>query len=106
MPGENLYIGTNGYVLAIDPHNGQERWRTKLGVGVLSATTRQDVCVLEHEGRVFAGSYGHLFCLDAESGHVLWHNELDRLGHNDVTLAIGGKSIQFVHTHTHSNSSR
>ena len=102
MPQANLFIGTNGHIVAIDPGNGQEKWRTRLGSGMLSPTTRQDVCVLEHEGRVFAGSFGHLFCLDAQSGHILWQNELDGLGHNDVTLAIAGKSIQFVATHTQS----
>ena len=105
MASQNLYIGSNGHVAAIDPRDGRDVWRTRLGSSVLSATTRQDVCVLEHEGRVFAGCNGHLFCLDAASGELLWHNELDGLGHNDVTLAIAGKSIQFVATHTHSHSS-
>jgi outer membrane protein assembly factor BamB len=105
MSDENLYIGTNGHVAAIDPRTGKELWRTKLGNSVLSAPTRQDVSVLEHQGLVFAGSYGHLFCLNASSGETLWHNELGGLGHNDVTLAIAGKSIQFVATHTRSHSS-
>lgn len=104
MTGEHLYIGSNGHVAALDPTTGTEIWRTKLGGGMFSTTGSQDVCVLEHDGRVFAGSAGHLFCLDAASGTVLWHNELSGLGHNDVTLAIAGKSVQFVATHTHSSS--
>lgn len=104
MPHDTLFIGTNGHVVAIDPHNGQEKWRTKLSAGFLSATTRQDVCVLAHEDSVFAGSNGHLFCLDAGSGHVLWRSDLEGLGNNDVTLAIAGKSIQFVATHTNSRT--
>ena len=104
MTPERLYIGSNGHVVALDPTNGDEIWRTRLGAGLFSATGHQDVCVLEHEGRLFAGSFGHLFCLDAASGEVLWHNELKGLGHNDVTLAIAGKSVQFVSTHSHSTS--
>ena len=105
MARENLYIGTNGHVAAFDPQDGRQIWRTKLGASLFSATGRQDVCVLAHEGQVFAGCHGHLFCLDAASGEPLWHNELEGLGHNDVTMAIAGKSIQFVATHTHSHSS-
>ena len=104
MKRERLYIGSNGYVLAIDPANGNEVWRTRLGSSVLSATLHHDVCVLEHEDRVFAGCRGHLFCLDAASGNVLWHNQLDSLGYNDVTLAMAGKAIQFVSTHKSSSA--
>jgi outer membrane protein assembly factor BamB len=53
---------------------------------------------------VFAGSQGHLFCLDAATGAMLWQNGLKGMGYNDVTLAIAGKSIQFVATHTHTHS--
>lgn len=98
MKRERLYIGTSGYVLAIDPENGSEIWRTRLGSSALSPTIHHDVCVLEHNDRVFAGCRGHLFCLDAASGDVLWHNELKSLGFNDVTLAMAGKAIQFVST--------
>jgi outer membrane protein assembly factor BamB len=104
MAHDLLFIGTNGYVAAVQPADGQELWRTRLGEGLFSATGHEDVCVLQHEGRVFAGCYGHLFCLEAASGQILWHNELKGLGHNDVTLSIAGKSIQFVATHSHSHS--
>ena len=94
--GEHLYIGSNGNVAAIEIGTGTEIWRTKLKPGLLSATSYADVTVLDHDGKVFAGSNGHLFCLDANSGEILWHNELEGLGHNDVTLSIGGRSIQVV----------
>jgi outer membrane protein assembly factor BamB len=93
---EHLYIGSNGYVAAIEIGTGTEIWRTPLKPGFLSATNYADVTVLDHEGKVFAGSSGHLFCLDAESGEILWHNELEGMGHNDVTLSIGGRTVQVV----------
>jgi outer membrane protein assembly factor BamB len=105
MAKDILYIGTNGHVAAIQPATGEEIWRTRLGEGLFNATGHQDVCVLEHDAHVFAGSHGHLFCLDAASGEILWHNELKGLGHNDITLSIAGKSIQFVATHSRSHSS-
>jgi outer membrane protein assembly factor BamB len=100
---DTLYIGCNAYVAAIRVATGEEAWRTHLTAGFLT-TTGQDTTVLEHEGRVYAGVNGHVFCLDAATGGVLWHNELPGVGHNDVALSIGGHSVQFIakHTHTHS----
>ena len=97
----NLYIGTNGYVAAIDPQTGREIWRTELSTGFFSGS---DVCVLEHEGQVFAGTNGYLFALDGATGNIIWENGLEGMGHNEVTLSIAGKSIQFVATHTHSHT--
>ena len=95
---ENLFIGCNGHVSAIEPSSGKELWRTQLSTTVTSSfvTAGEDVTVLSHSTFVFAGCNGHLFCLDAASGAVLWHNELEGLGHNDITLAIAGKSVQLV----------
>ena len=45
---------------------------------------------------VFAGSHGHLFCLDVENGSILWHNELQGMGCNDVSLAMQNVSVQFL----------
>ena len=104
MTHDTLYIGCNGHVAAIRTADGGELWRTQLQSGFFSAPSQQDVCVLHHNGSLFAGSNGHLFCLDAASGQFLWHNELSGLGHNDVTLAIGDKSVQFVATHTHTHT--
>lgn len=101
----NLYIGINGRVAAIDPQTGREVWRTELpSDGFFSSTSRSDVCVLEHEGRVFAGCNGYVFALDGTTGEILWQNGLEGMGHNDVTLSIAGKSIQLVATHTHTHS--
>lgn len=104
MENDTLYIGSNGHVVAVEPSSGAELWRTRLGGGLFSATVQEDVCVLEHDRRVFAGCHGHLFCLDAETGAILWQNDLRGLGHNDVTLAIAGKSIQYVAKHTESSA--
>lgn len=99
-----IYIGINGLVAALDTNSGVELWRTELSTGMLSATGMQDVAVLDHADRVYAGCHGHLFCLNASDGQVLWHNELKGMGHNDVTLSIGGRSIQVMHQVHHHNS--
>jgi outer membrane protein assembly factor BamB len=88
----HLYVGTKHHVAAIDVKTGQEVWRTDLpkGTGL--------VCLLEADGRVFAGSGGYLHALDAQSGRILWSNELKGLGLGIVTLTAAGKSVQFVPT--------
>ena len=100
-----LYIGINGCVAAIDPQTGREIWRAELSSGgFFSSTGGSDVCVLEHEGQVFAGCNGYVFALDGATGNILWENGLEGMGHNDVTLSIAGKSVQFVATHLKTQS--
>jgi outer membrane protein assembly factor BamB len=100
MAEDTLYIGCNGHVAAISTDSGAERWWTSLARGtILAATSFEDVCLLADAGRIYAGSHGHLFCIDAATGEILWHNELEGLGFNDVTLALRGQSIQFASTH-------
>lgn len=48
------------------------------------------VSLLVHEGRVFAHTYGELFCLDQQTGAILWKNALEGLGYDLVTLAAEG----------------
>lgn len=93
-----LVLGCNGFVAAIERQTGAELWRTRLQTGVFTATAASDVAVLVAADRVFAGSRGHLFCLELASGRVLWHNELTGMGYNDVALALEGVSIQYLTT--------
>jgi outer membrane protein assembly factor BamB len=101
---KNLYIGSNGHVCAINPHTGEEIWRTKLQDGVLAATKYEDVSIIVREGVIYAGSCGHLFALDA-TGQILWHNALKGLGHNDIALAFEGHTVQFLQKTVHRQSS-
>ena len=91
-----LYIGCNGIVAAIDPIYGNELWRTKLNEGFFNSTTNCDVNVVEHDGIVIAGCNGNLYGLNAKTGEKLWSNELTGMGYNDVTMSVGGKTIQTI----------
>ncbi|MGV3774697.1 MAG: PQQ-binding-like beta-propeller repeat protein [Verrucomicrobiales bacterium] len=104
MAQQNLFIGSNGYVCAIHFQTGVELWRTKLQRGLLKATNYQDVSVIVRDGVIYAGSQGHLFALSADTGHILWHNELKGLGFNDISLALDGHSIQFLQKTVGSNN--
>ena len=101
---QNLYIGCNGHVSAIDPQTGAELWRTKLKPGVLSATNFEDVSVIVRDEIIYAGCNGHLFALSID-GRILWHNPLSGIGHNDISLAFEGQSIQYIKKVVHSSSS-
>jgi outer membrane protein assembly factor BamB len=91
-----LLIGINGHVSAVEPGSGHQLWTTKLeGGSFLASTNHEDVSVLLHDGVVFAGCFGHLFGLDAATGQILWHNELAGMGHNDISMAMDGVSVQF-----------
>ncbi len=94
-----LYLGCNGIVCALDPASGREIWRTQLttGIGLFGGAARwEDVNVIEDGGIVIAGANGYVFGLDARNGQMLWQNELKGMGYNDVTMCIGGKTIQTV----------
>jgi hypothetical protein len=82
-----LYVGTNGFVAALDPDTGQEHWRTKLpkcgGVG-------DPVAMLIKDGCLFAASHGRVWCLDKEDGTIHWTNGLPRMGFHAVLLAMEG----------------
>ena len=101
---QNLYIGSNGHVSAIDVNTGQEIWRRKLKEGLLNSTSYEDVAVIVRDGIIYAGCSGHLFALSPQ-GEILWHNPLKGLGHNDISLAFEGQSIQYLQKTVHSNSS-
>ena len=92
-----LILGTNGNVAAIDTATGGEVWRSSLKTGgLISSTTNEDVSVLLKDGMVFAGCCGHLFCLDAATGNIFWHNPLTGMGHNDISMALEGVAVQFM----------
>ena len=105
MAQQNLIIGSNGHVCAIDPGSGIEIWRTRLQEGMFKATIYQDVSVIVKDGIVYAGSQGHLFAIEAESGRILWQNGLKGLGYNDIALAFEGQSVQFIQKVERSHSS-
>jgi outer membrane protein assembly factor BamB len=99
-----LFIGSNGFVAALDTSTGQELWRTQLQRGAFKATGSADVSVLVRGALIFAGAAGHLFCLAADTGQIIWHNELSGMGYNDISLAIDNVSIQYLQKvvrHTH-----
>jgi outer membrane protein assembly factor BamB len=78
-----LYVGIGGHVVALDPGTGEEIWRRKLRSSTF-------VTVQVAGDAVLAGAAGELYCLDAMTGTIRWHNRLKGLGMGLV--AFGGSS--------------
>jgi outer membrane protein assembly factor BamB len=83
--GESVYVGSSatGKVTALDAATGKERWAFFTGGPVRFAPAVAD-------GRVFAASDdGHLYCLAADSGKVLW----SKRGGPDNQMVLGNDRI-------------
>lgn len=66
MP-QTVYIGIKGTVIALDRDTGAILWDTKL-------KSSSFVTVHLDGDRIFASTIGEIFCLDAATGTMLWHN--------------------------------
>ncbi len=80
-----IFIGLNGRVSAIEKRNGRTLWETRLKKGISSSGTF--VTLLVEEERIYAHTYGELYCLDTETGKLLWTNNLPGLGFDIGCLA-------------------
>jgi outer membrane protein assembly factor BamB len=88
MSSDILYVGVKAHVVAVDKTTGATLWQTKLKGGMASGD--RFVSLLVQDGRVFAHTYGELFCLDRETGAILWKNELAGLSYDIAMLASEG----------------
>ena len=83
-----VIIGIKGTVLALSASNGAEVWRTHC-----KGSTFINVC--EQDGRIFATTYGEIFCLDGLTGRLLWHNPLRGMGFGLITVS-GSSQVPFA----------
>ncbi len=75
-----IFIGINGYAVAIDRATGEEVWRTSL--------KGSDFVNVALSGRdLLAASRGRLYCIEPATGTVRWQNELKGLGWGLVSIA-------------------
>lgn len=84
---DTVLIGVQGHVASIKKETGEVLWKTHLGGGFGDAF----VSLASDGSFVFAHTRGKLFCLDANSGVLLWTNDLPGLGYGIVSIcAIPG----------------
>lgn len=76
-----LFVGLAPRVLALWKDTGAIAWerRLKMAVTVVSIRIEGEI--------VYAGSSGEVWCLDALTGEILWHNGLKGYGAGYVTFA-------------------
>ena len=80
QPQDILFVGIKNYVIALDPKDGAEIWRSKL--------KGSDFTTVVFDGtELFAANSGEVFRLDPQNGAILWHNKLKGLGLGVVSLA-------------------
>lgn len=75
-----LFVGIKHSVVALDPRDGGEVWRTKLKGSLF-------VGVFWDGEALFASTQGEVFRLDPGTGTVLWQNPMKGLGLGVVTMA-------------------
>src|ERR1041385_9089746 len=85
MRTNQIYVGIEGTVLALDCASGALLWKTSLEGWSF-------VNVVDDGDRVFALSQGEAYCLDARNGAVLWHNPLKGFGLGIGSLAVAGRT--------------
>lgn len=105
--GETVYVASRYHnvdseagLWAFDRRTGAVRWFCRLGSTDASKITSSPS---HADGRIFIGSYdGSVFCIDAESGEVLWRRSLGGEFYSTPAAAggkvyIGNKSNGFVY---------
>ncbi|XQW85233.1 PQQ-binding-like beta-propeller repeat protein [Thalassotalea piscium] len=77
---EKLFLGISNHVVCINKKTGDELWKTKVKSSMITN-------IYYEEGFIFAYSGGHLFCLKAKDGAIIWENPLKGLGYGTCIIA-------------------
>lgn len=86
---DKLFLGINNHVICVNKKDGREFWKTKLRSSTITN-------VYYEANNVFAYSGGHLFCLDAQNGSVVWENQLKGLGYGTCIIASEHQSSAVI----------
>src|SRR3954469_22579502 len=86
-----IFVGLNGYALAIDRDTGEIVWSN-------SEMKSGYVTFLLDFDRLIVSTNGYIYCLDPLTGKILWHNPLKGYGAGAPTslVSVRGKSSQTV----------
>jgi outer membrane protein assembly factor BamB len=87
MKTDSIYLGTAGYLVKISKTTGEIQWRTEFKGSCFFSSGHAFVALLVEEPHVFVHTIGELFCIDCETGRIIWQNPLSGLGGNIGTLA-------------------
>lgn len=90
--GDLIFVGLNGYALAMHRDTGEIVWSSQLKSGY--------VTLLLDEDRLVVSCNGYLYCLDPLTGKTLWNNPLKGYGFAAPTslVSMRGQCMQMVIT--------
>jgi outer membrane protein assembly factor BamB len=86
-----VFVGLNGYALAIDRDSGEIVWsNNEMKSGYVTMLLDYD--------RLIVSTNGYIYCLDPLTGNILWHNPLKGYGAGAPTslISVRGQSSQTV----------
>ena len=86
-----VFVGLNGYALALDRDTGEIVWSNdQMKSGYVSLLLDGD--------RLIVSTNGYIFCLDPLTGRILWNNPLRGYGSGAPTslLSVRGQSSQIL----------
>jgi len=81
----HLYIGAKGKIVAIDEGTGRTIKEITLDQSWLKSGNGF-VNMIKKGNFIFAHTSGHLYCIEIQSGKVIWSNELKGLGYDLATM--------------------
>jgi outer membrane protein assembly factor BamB len=84
-----IFVGLNGYALALDRNTGAIVWSN-------DQMKRGYVTLLLDGDRLIVSCNGYIYCLDPLTGRILWHNPLTGYGMGAPTslVSVRGQSDQ------------
>lgn len=84
-----IFVGLNGYALALDRDTGEVVWSN-------SEMKSGYVTLLLDGDRLIVSTNGYIYCLDALTGEIQWHNPLKGYGMGAPTslVSVRGQSSQ------------
>ncbi len=83
---ECVYIGFAKQVVALDKATGTILWQWKIPNGKVYPA------ILVDGARLFVSAMGYTYCLDANTGRLLWENELPGMGTGVACIATANSN--------------
>jgi outer membrane protein assembly factor BamB len=79
-----IFVGLNGYALALDRDTGETVWyNDQMKSGYVSLLLDGD--------RLIVSTNGYMYCLDPLTGQILWHNPLQGYGMGAPTAIVSAR---------------
>lgn len=86
---DKLFLGIKNHVVCISKKTGEELWKTKIKSSSIANVYYED----KH---IYAYSGGHLYCLQAKDGVIVWENPLKGFGYGHCIIASESQNSALI----------